>query len=138
MPKIYMSLLSFQNKKNFFLPKCQHWGGPFIVDKLWDSLLGYHVLLSSMLHAMEGMKLFKHLWHGFKVEIVGHLFHEWIVFVGNVFVKGVCHLVFSSFDEGVVGCYLQWCTIMMMHDVWNMLGCPLFFLEFAKLVNFVD
>jgi hypothetical protein len=45
---------------------------------------------------------------------------------------------FSSFDEGVVGCYLQWCTIMMMHNVWNMLGCPFFFLEFAKLVSFVD
>jgi hypothetical protein len=27
---------------------------------------------------------------------------------------------------------------MMMHDVWNMLGCPFFPFEFAKFVSFVD
>jgi hypothetical protein len=50
-----------------------------MVDKLWDSLLGYKVLLSWMLHALEGMKLFKHLRHEFKAEIVGQLFYEWAI-----------------------------------------------------------
>jgi hypothetical protein len=45
-----------------------------------------------MLHALEGMKLFKHLRHEFKVEIVGHLFYEWAVSFNNA--KGICHLVF--------------------------------------------
>jgi hypothetical protein len=67
-------------------------GGPFIVDKLWDSLLGYNVLLFWMLHAVEGMKLFEHLWHGFKANIVGRLFHEWAISFSNA--KGVYHLVF--------------------------------------------
>jgi hypothetical protein len=50
-------------------------GGPITIDKL-----GYNVLLFWTLHAMEGMKLFEHLPHGFKANIVGHLFHEWAVF----------------------------------------------------------
>jgi hypothetical protein len=53
---------------------------------------------------MEGMKLFEHLRHGFKARIVGHLFHEWVVSFSNA--KGLCHLFFSSFEEGVVCCYL--------------------------------
>jgi hypothetical protein len=27
---------------------------------------------------------------------------------------------------------------MMMHNVWNILGCPFFSFEFVKLVSFVD
>ncbi len=45
-----------------------------------------------MLHAMESMKLFEHLKHGFKANIVGHLFHEWAVSFSNA--TGARHLVF--------------------------------------------
>jgi hypothetical protein len=45
-----------------------------------------------LLHSKLHMKLFEHLQHGFNVNIVDYLFHEWVVSFSNA--KGVCHLVF--------------------------------------------
>lgn len=59
--------------------------------------------------------------------------------------KWVYHLCLSSFNKEVVRVvalkHWKWCTIMIMHNMWNKLGCPFVFflnlLVWVLLMSFV-